>query len=129
MKSKILIIHWLPRILCIVAILFISMFALDSFEPGLSIWQQLAAFAIHLVPSFLLLTILLIAWKWEYIGGIVFLAIGLGFTPFIYSHNYAMNHSVWKSLLVILLITFPFMVTGALFILSNFLTKRLRSKE
>jgi len=61
-KAKIL--FWLPRILCIIAILFISLFALDAFQPDLTIWQQLEAFLMHLIPSFILLILLLIAWKW-----------------------------------------------------------------
>ncbi len=124
MKKSTLAIHWIPRILCILSILFVSMFALDSFEPGRTIWQQLGAFAIHLIPSFILLALLIVAWKWEYVGGIIFVLIGLGFSPFIFSHNYAMNHSVWMSLSIILMITFPFVIVGVLFIVSHFLKNR-----
>jgi len=34
MKTTTKILYWSPRILCILAILFISIFALDAFEPG-----------------------------------------------------------------------------------------------
>ncbi len=51
MKTIVKILYWAPRILCIMAILFISMFALDSFEPGLNIWQQIGAFLIPLIPT------------------------------------------------------------------------------
>lgn len=125
MKSRAGVLHWIPRILCILAILFISMFALDAFGPGLTIWQQLAGFAIHLIPSFILLILLVIAWKRELIGGVIFTLIGLGFSPFVYSHNYNMNHSVWTSLGIILMITFPFVVVGIFFIISHY----KRSKE
>lgn len=125
MKTRAGVLHWIPRILCILAILFISMFALDAFEPGLTIWQQLTGFTIHLIPSFSLLILLAIAWKWELIGGVIFTLAGLGFSPFVYYHNYNMNHSVWISLGIILLITFPFVVVGILFIISHF----RRSKE
>ena len=124
MKSSIAIVHWLPRILCVAAIFFISLFALDAFAPGLTFWQQIGAFLIHLVPSFILLALLILAWKWELIGGIIFILIGLGFSPFIYTHNYAMNHSVWMSISIILIITFPFVVVGILFIVSHFMKKR-----
>ncbi|PKP31660.1 MAG: hypothetical protein CVT99_07855 [Bacteroidetes bacterium HGW-Bacteroidetes-16] len=80
---------------------------MDSFNPELSIWQQLSAFFIHLIPSYILLTLLVIAWKWEFIGGIMFKVIGLGFRPVIFIHNYNMNHSIWMSLSIILAITFP----------------------
>jgi hypothetical protein len=100
------------------------MFALDAFEPGLTIWQQIGAFAMHLIPSVLLVIFLLIAWKWELLGGIIFVLLGLVLSPFIYIHNYTMNHSVWMSISIILLITFPFVVVGVLFILGHFLNKK-----
>jgi hypothetical protein len=113
------LIYWLPRIICILAISFVSIFALDAFDPNLTIWQQLQGFAMHLIPSFILLIILLIAWKWELVGGIIFLIIGIGLSPFIYIHNYRMNGSVSMSLWVITMITFPFILVGILFILGH----------
>lgn len=124
MKKSTHLIHWIPRILCILSILFVSLFAFDSFEPGRTIWQQLGAFIIHLIPSFILLLMLIVAWKREYAGGIIFILTGIGFSPFIFFHNYAMNHSVWMSLSVILLITFPFVVVGILFVISHFRKKK-----
>jgi hypothetical protein len=117
------VLHWLPRILCIAAILFISMFAADAFAPGLTFLQQIGAFIMHLIPSIILLAFLIIAWKWELIGGSIFVAIGLAFTPFIYSHNFNMNHSVATTIGIVLMINFPFVVTGILFILSHFTKK------
>jgi fucose 4-O-acetylase-like acetyltransferase len=124
MKTSTKIIYWLPRILCILAILFVSMFALDSFDPKLTIWQQIAGFLIHLIPSFILALFLFVAWKWELVGGIIFALIGIGFTPFIYIHNYQMNHSVGMSLLIILCITFPFFIVGGLFITGHWLKNK-----
>lgn len=124
MKISIKIFHWSPRIICILAILFISMFAADSFAPGLTIWQQLGAFFIHLIPSFILVAVLILAWKWEKIGGIIFILIGLGLSPFIFQHNYEMNQSIGMSLGIILMITFPFIIAGILFIVSNFMKKK-----
>jgi len=120
MKKSIKVFHWLPRIICILAILFISLFAADAFAPELTIWQQIGDFLIHLIPSFILVALLIVAWKWEYIGGIIFIVIGLGFSPVIFIHNHNMNHSVWMSLGIILTITIPFVVVGILFIVSHF---------
>ena len=124
METSIKILHWTPRIICILAILFISMFAADSFAPELSFWQQIIGFLIHLIPSFVLLSILIISWKWELIGGIIFTLIGLGLSPFIFKMNYNMNHSISMSLGIILMITFPFVVAGILFIISHYIKKR-----
>jgi hypothetical protein len=124
MKNSLKIIHWTPRILCILAILFVSMFALDAFDPKLTLLQQVQAFLMHLIPSFVLLILLVVAWNWELAGGIVILASAIAVTPTIFSGNYRMNHSVLMSLSVILVITFPFMLAGGLFILSHFLKKK-----
>lgn len=123
-SSTIKIYHWLPRIICILAILFISLFALDAFQPSLSIWQQIVEFLMHLVPSFILTALLIIAWKRELIGGILFTVIGLGFSPVVFIHNYNMNHSVFISLGIIATITLPFIVVGILFISSHFIKKK-----
>ena len=124
MKPAVKFLHWTPRIIGILAILFISMFALDSFGPNKTFWQQIADFLMHMIPSFVLIAFLLIAWKWELAGGIIFILIGLGFSPVIFMHNYRMNHSVWMSLNVLLLITFPFILVGILFVLSHYKKKR-----
>jgi hypothetical protein len=124
MKTSIQVLHWSPRILCIMAILFVSLFAADAFAPGLTIWQQLSDFLMHLIPSFILLACLIVAWKKELIGGIIFTLIGLGFSPFVFQHNYNMNHSVGMSIGIILMITFPFVIVGVLFIMSYFLKKK-----
>lgn len=122
------ILHWTPRIICIAAIIFISLFALDAFNPALTFWQQVAAFLIHLTPSFVLLALLIIAWRWELAGGLIFAVAALAFCPFIYLHNYQMNHSVWLSLKIVLIINLPFLVVGLLFIASHF-KKRSRKQE
>ncbi len=124
MKTSIRLFHWLPRIICILAILFISLFAADSFAPGLTIWQQLGGFLMHLIPSFILLALLIVAWKWERIGGIIFMAIGLGLSPFIFMLNYNRNHSIGMSLVIILTITIPFFVVGILFLISHNIKKK-----
>ena len=129
MKTSIRVVHWIPRIICMLAILFISMFAADAFAPELTIWQQLAAFLMHLIPSFILIALLIVAWKWELIGGVIFTVIGIVLSPLIFQHNYAMNQSVSMSLFIILMITFPFIVVGVLFIISHFMKKRAATKK
>ncbi|NND10952.1 MAG: hypothetical protein HKN96_07060 [Flavobacteriaceae bacterium] len=124
MSKTVGLFHWLPRILCILAILFISLFALDAFSHGESTWDQILGFLMHLIPSFVLIGILLVAWKWEKIGGIIFILLGLGLSPFIFNHNYAMNNSISMSLGIIALITLPFMVVGILFLVSHYRKKK-----
>ncbi len=121
------IIYWVPRILCVLAILFISMFALDAFDPGLPLSQQILGFLMHMIPSFALLLVLVIAWKWEYIGGIIFAIIGIATSPFIYSLNYNRSHLAGVSLMIVCMVCLPFIIVGILFILSHF--RRKGSKQ
>lgn len=113
------VLYWTPRILVILAILFVSLFALDSFSPERTLWQNLAAFAMNMIPSFVLLIVLVIAWRWEFTGGVILTLIGLFFSVFLFIKNYHMNHSVPKSLLVVLLISIPFVAAGILFIIHS----------
>jgi len=123
MKS-ILFLHWAPRILAIVAILFISVFSLDAFQAGVPLTKEILAWLMHMIPSFVLIIILVIAWKWENIGGIIFLSLGMAFTPFIFWGNYANNHSIWISLVVVLTITVPLILVGALFMMSHYTRRK-----
>jgi len=124
MKTNINVIHWLPRIICILAILFVSLFALDAFAPEKTFLQQMGDFLIHLVPSLILIALLILAWKKELIGGIIFMLLGFILSPFIFNMNYANNQSIGTSLIIILAITFPFILVGALFLISYNLKKK-----
>ncbi len=119
MKNSNPLLYWSPRVLCILSILFVSVFALDAFKPGLPVLQQIEDFATHLVPSFILVVLLVVAWNWELVGGIIFLLLGLVLSPFVFTLNYNNNHSVLTSLGIILLITFPFILVGILFIIHH----------
>lgn len=118
------LLHWFPRVLCILAILFISLFALDAFNPELSFWEQVFDFIIHLIPSFILIVLLIVAWKRELMGGVLFTIIGLGLSPLVFMHNYNMNHCLWMSLGITCIITIPFTIIGILFIMSHYRKKR-----
>ena len=119
MATKEKIIRWLPRLLCIGAILFVSMFALDAFEPGKPFGQQLLDFMMHLIPTSILLLLLWVAWKKPFVGGILFAIMGIVTSPLVYNMNYNRTHSVMTSLSIILMITVPFIVVGVLFLVSH----------
>ena len=118
-NRKLKILFWIPRALCILGILFISLFALDAFEGDAPLKNKLIGFTIHLIPSFALIAILLIAWKWEKIGGLIFIILGVFFSFYLFKFNYRMNQSVWISLSVIASICFPFIISGVLFIIHD----------
>lgn len=67
------ILYWTPRVAGILFVLFISMFALDIFEMGLGFWGTLLGLFMHLIPSFILIAALLLAWKQEWIGALLYI--------------------------------------------------------
>lgn len=75
------IFYWLPRGLAILFIVFISLFALDVFSE--KNWPL--ALLAHLLPSFILIILTVIAWKNELLGGILFLFSTLVFLFFFHS--------------------------------------------
>jgi hypothetical protein len=94
------IVYWLPRVLAIVFILFISMFALDVFEEP----QWFLALLIHLIPSFILILLTFFAWKNEIMGAVAFVAIGVFF----------LVSSDFESLII----SIPVITIGSLFAIS-----------
>jgi len=125
MKTSTKVLQWIPRILCILAILFISLFALDSFSSERTFWQNIGAFIMHLIPSFVLLAALLVAWKWGNVGGIILLIIGVIFGIFVFNINYNQRHfTLQQSIINVSIICFPFVLSGILFIISHIRKKK-----
>ncbi len=98
---------WTPRLLGIAFIVFLSLFALDVFGEFHGFWQVTAALLIHLVPSFIVAAVLIISWKWEWVGALLFSAAA--------AYYAAMNlrHPNW-----VLTISGPLFVVGMLFLAS-----------
>ena len=75
-KTSATFLLWAPRIAGILVAAFLGLFALDAFE-GRSLVAALPAFAIHLLPSFLVLAVVAAAWKFEWIGAVAFLGLAV----------------------------------------------------
>ena len=112
------LIHWLPRVLGILFALFISIFALDAFGEGIPFTKAVVGFLIHLLPTYIVIAVLLIAWKWEWVGGILFIFAG-------FFYIFGANNMHWSAYL---LIAGPPILIGCLFIAAYFLSKSTRRK-
>ncbi|KAF0196423.1 MAG: hypothetical protein FD166_2378 [Bacteroidetes bacterium] len=108
MKNRLL--YWTPRVIAIMAILFMMIFSLDCFEGSYTIGERLTCFVMHNIPSFLVVLILIAAWKWELAGGILFLLAAL--TGSILFRGFSGNPAS-------LIVMAPFAVAGILFIIHN----------
>ena len=71
------LIFWAPRTLCLLFAVFLSLFALDVFGAGYGFWQTIVALLIHLVPTYIVIIALVIAWRWEWVGIILFAGLGV----------------------------------------------------
>lgn len=95
---------WSPRVLGILVSLFLGLFALDAFSEGKSFVRALPDFAMHLLPALVLLVIVGLSWRWEWVGG-------LGFTGLAATYAYlARSHPAW-----IVVISGPLLIVGILF--------------
>jgi len=108
MLNKVL--FWTPRSLGILAILFMMMFSLDCFEMGGK--DALICLMMHNIPAFIVFLVLLIAWKWELAGGILFIIASIAGS--IYFDGFGSNPGV-------LPVMAPFLLTGILFLVHYFI--------
>ena len=102
--------YWTPRVLAIIFSGFISVFALDVFVEGYSFLDTLWALLMHLIPTFLVLIVLVIAWRWERLGGFLFVVLGSTYIILVYPHI------EWVA---IILISGPLFLIGGLFLLCS----------
>jgi len=111
-KNKFL--FWTPRILSILFILFLSIFSLDIFDLNLGFWGTIWGLFIHLIPSFILTILLIVAWKYELVGGIVFISVGI-----LYIITLLINPQLeWYMLSWSITIAGPAFIVGILWILN-----------
>jgi hypothetical protein len=68
---------WAPRVLSLLFALFVSLFALDVFDAGYGFWATILALVIHLLPVFALLIGLALAWRWAWVGALIFMGFSV----------------------------------------------------
>lgn len=120
MKKKVnKFLFWTPRILTIFFILFLTMFSLDVFGTGAGFWKTLLGFLMHNLPSFFLIIALLISWKYEIVGGIIFILAGI-----LYIIKTIIDPFDWCMLSWSILIIEVMVFIGVLFLVGWFRKKR-----
>jgi len=78
---------WAPRVICMAFAIFLSMFALDVFGEGHGFWKTLLALLIHLVPVYIVLAVLAMAWRWEWIGAVGFAGLAMWYAQRNWRHH------------------------------------------
>ena len=100
---------WSPRILCILFAAFLGVFSLDVFGEGLGVWQTILALLMHLVPVYIVVIALVLAWRWEWIGAVLFGALAVFYLI------WAWGRFDWSAYA---LISGPLLLVAILFLLS-----------
>jgi hypothetical protein len=110
-----LVLRWTPRIICILFIAAISLFACDAFGHDTGFWKTLLAFLAHLLPTFSMIFILYLSWKRAWIGGILFILAGIAYM-------------VWKGV-EYPVVFIPLFLVGILFLLSWFFREEVKKAQ
>ena len=113
------VLFWTPRVLCILFAMFLSLFALDVFSEGYGFWETIVALLLHLVPTFIVVIALVIAWRWEWIGAILFIALALFYLVWTW------GRFPWITYLTI---SGPLFLVGALFLINWVYRAELRTR-
>ncbi len=100
------LIHWAPRIAAILIIFFVSLFSLDVFDMEANPLEMLGGFLIHNIPSFVMIILLVFAWRRPLVGCIAFLLAGIFFLRFVI---------MGQDLAHLLLFSGPLLLISALF--------------
>ncbi len=104
------VLTWLPRMVVMAFAVFVSVFALDAFEGKGSFLEQTGHFLAHLLPAFITVAFLLVAWRYRLFGGLLFVVWGLIFTIYFGTH---------RSVPLFLMFSLPLLVAGFLFMVST----------
>lgn len=102
------LLYWSPRILSILFAVFLSLFALDVFSEAHGFWPTALALAIHLAPAIVVLVVLALAWRREWIGSALF-----SLAAVFYAVRVLPRHLDWA-----IVIALPLLVIASLFLAS-----------
>ena len=115
-SSKLLL--WSPRVLGIAVCVFLSLFSLDAFGNGKAVAQAIPDFASHVLPVLILLVVIGVSWRWQWVGALVFTCLAAGYA------YVSRDHVSW-----IVTIAGPLLVVGILFFWSWLNRREIRANR
>jgi hypothetical protein len=77
-----LALYYTPRLATLLFSVLICLLALDVFPGEGGVWKTLVAFVVHLLPGLGLLVGCLLAWRYEWLGALVFMGWGVFYVLF-----------------------------------------------
>lgn len=109
------LLFWSPRVLGVLFALFLGLFALDVFSEDLSVADAILAFLIHLIPTYVVLIVIFIAWNRDDIGAIIFFALALFYIVSSSAENWVISG--------------PMILIGGLYLIAYILQKTLKNHD
>ena len=98
MKPSTIILLWAPRVLAMALALFLAMLAMHVYLEGNDFWETSGAFVTNLLPSFCVISLLVIGWRRDGLASLGFIALAIA---------YFVAFSGWKQLPESLILTLP----------------------
>jgi hypothetical protein len=111
--------YWLPRVSVLLFTALVSLFSLDVFGMGYGFWETMGAFLIHSIPTLFMIAVIVIAWRWEWIGGVLFIAWAL---------FYVVNTQGFGAGVYLMMAALPFAL-GVLFLLNWHFRRELHASH
>ena len=106
------LLYWSPRIISVAFAVFLSLFALEAFNQVHGAGRILLAFSMDLIPALVIVAALIVAWRWEWIGAVLFF---LAAVYYAWSWTVPPRHIHWAPIVGI---SGPLLVMAALFLVS-----------
>jgi hypothetical protein len=113
------LLFWTPRIICILFAAFLTIFSADVFDEAKGFREIAIGLFMHNLPVFGLIIVLIISWKWEWVGGAFYILLGLAYII-----------SFWGRFVLstYFFIAGPLFLLGILFIIGWIYRKEIRGK-
>ena len=113
------LLFWTPRVLCLLFAVFLGLFALDVFNEGYGFWKTILALFIHLIPTWIVLGVLAISWRWGWASALLSVCVCAWYVISTWGRMH------WSAYLFI---SGPLFLVGAMFLIDWIYRARLATK-
>ena len=121
MKKTNKFIYWTPRGLSLVFILFLGLMSMDIFEGNYGIWDSLLGLFMHNITTLILLAVLIVSWRYEIVGAVVFILTGFLYIIFLAVRSFNSGFEGYYLIWALQISGIAFLI-GALFLIGWFKT-------
>jgi len=126
MKKSDKLIYWAPRVVALAFTAFLALFSLDIFDGHYGFWGTVVGLLMHNIPVFVLMIIIALAWRREWVGALGFFLAGLLYLGLVLA-SALKNPLEFYMLSYSLIIAGPAFLVGGLFLL-NWRRRSISSK-